>query len=696
MVLLIAHITVAQAATVINVVIAFLQYTLALALVALLIYFLPPVNPALAWNVIGRKLHSSLWPSLLRSDTLRGAGGRISFFSFLLLATTILVAVAGVIMPLGLSVGADIQAPVRIVPAMFVADTSPLGLATSPRGSDYMYGRICGAFSMKVCPGGAVNTTVIPQEIVDKFNSTPHGPFGMQFRRYYNGTSGRNWTTSVPVIATTESLILRNSIFAVGGLIVDLSDKPGIGLYTHTLPTNLKRGSVWSDDVMWLEPVSACVDTNLTIDYTLGRSQAEVIQVNDFNLTDRGGFYNLTHDYPILDRDGQTNLNLQHHAYKGAVLSNFYAMTNLNMSRNQSFDAGPGPTFSPARVKRWTCSTWDNVTIDLQTSCEGYGGLDKANISNVAVHCSLFLAPPQRTDGGDSRLPGDGSTWTQRMFSCAGSTRARMQHIQFTYNGTRDLTALSIKQSDINTPVLWGTENQDLNISDVDLLWGRLSDGAESDPSLSTIRSDVFYVPAGSSDIWGVSTGGLPSVMPGITWAQLSKVLQNNQIVDYSGASNFALLHKYQELKPYAGGPDIMANNLVGMQSATELEVGENVSVVAYDLRYAIPALLLFVIWIPSIFGALFVIFTGLLKLSYLKYLLTHTSAGRIALGDSALRPMNAPAMPIAPSLQRTAGSNEVEWAKGPGRTPVWMDAVREPDYGGKGQFEAVATNEHY
>ncbi|KAF7297110.1 hypothetical protein MIND_00943900 [Mycena indigotica] len=715
MALVVARVTVAQAATIINIIIAFLQYTVGLSLIALFIYFLPPINPAVAWNVIGRKLHSSLWPTLLRSDTLKGAGGRVALFSMLSFVTTILVAVSGVIMPLGLSDGLDMCAPVRTVSATFVQDTSPLGLATSPR-LDYLYGRICGAFSMVVCPGGAVNTTVIPQVIVDKFNSTPYGPFSMQFRRYYNGTSGRNWTTSVPIVATTQSLILRTGIFAVGGLVVDF-DNPGVGLWNHTLPVNLKRGATWAEDLIWLEPVSACTDTNLTIDYTL-QNHNDVIQVNDFNLTDRGGFYNLTHDYPILDRDGQNNLDLQHHAYKGAVLSNFYTMMKLNLTRNASYAGRVSPlswtktNFFPGKSQPipllylGQITTPDNITVtrsDVQTACEGYGGQDIANISNVAVKCAMFLGPPQRTDGGDERVPADGSTWTQRMFTCAGSTRARMQRVEFSYNGTRELGAINIRRSNINTPVLWGMEKADLKITDVDLLWGRVADGSESDSDLWTVRSDVFYVPAGSADVWGLTTGGLPSVMPGITWAQISGVVGVSQVVDYSGLSNYALLHKYQELMqadPTNGvkqiralmWTDVMANNLVGTASRTELQVTEHVPSVAYDLRYAIPALLLCIIWLPAVLSAVFVLLTGLLKISYLKYLLAHTSAGRIALGDSALRPMN---MSVMQTTSKARG-DEVEWADGPGRTPVWMEAAGEHDYEQKGIFSAVSTRDQY
>ncbi|KAJ7746704.1 hypothetical protein B0H14DRAFT_3514212 [Mycena olivaceomarginata] len=109
MTILIPHITLAATVTinVTNVIIVFLQYTLAPAFIPLLIYFIPPVNSALTWNVIGCLLHLSLWPTLLRtnSSSARGTSFCTMVFSYLSLAITVLIAFAGVLMPLGLSWG---------------------------------------------------------------------------------------------------------------------------------------------------------------------------------------------------------------------------------------------------------------------------------------------------------------------------------------------------------------------------------------------------------------------------------------------------------------------------------------------------------------------------------------------------------------------------------------------------------------
>ncbi|KAJ7235825.1 hypothetical protein C8J57DRAFT_1194628 [Mycena rebaudengoi] len=705
MALLISHISVGAAATIINILVASIQYTLALALPALLVYSLPPINSAVAWNVIARRLHGSLWPTFLRTGTLRGTGFQVMFFSYISLLSTILIIVAGVVMPLGLSAGPPRQAALRSIPATFVTDTSPMGLATSPR-IVYKYSRTCGGGTggTVACPGNAENTTAaIAPAIIDRFNATPYGPFGMQFRRYYEGHSG---DMTLPQISMTESIILRKGIFAVGGLIVDL-EKPGIGLWNHTFPTRTPNGGVWEEDVLWIEPVSTCIDANLTVDYEL-HDLADVNAALKYNLTDRGGFSGLTHEYPELNRNGQP-LDLWQHAWTGVVLNNFFSMQALNnLTRNETY---PGRAFAlnssqggyklkGGKMQTMRLPLLDNPSksndgVDPETLCRGFRST--ANITNVSVYCRIFLAQPRRTDGGDPLIPADNSTWSQRVYGCASATRARMQRVQFSFNGTMDLSALSITRRDIDTPVLWATEKMDINIMDIDLFWGRVPDSLEGDASLSTIRSDVFYLPAGGVDISGLLTIAsgyvkTPLVMPALAWATALEALSSAGIQgfpDYSGTNSFALQQKYQSLMlaDSANGAakiqnlvwtDVMANNMLGSDTRQTLLVVENVPTTAYDLRYAIPALLLLLLWVPSLAGALFVlVMPGMLNVSYLRYLIGHTAAGRIAVGDSTLRSMN-PASPGYALPQATTPPDlvdESQWAKGAGCTPMCVDS---------------------
>jgi len=120
----------------------------------------------------------------------------------------------------------------------------------------------------------------------------------------------------------------------------------------------------------------------------------------------------------------------------------------------------------------------------------------------------LTSRPPERTDGGDPRLPADNSTWRQSLHACASVTRARLQNVHFSINGTSGLSGLQISRQNTNTPVLWTVENATLDVKDVNIFWGHVADFHEGDPSLATIRNEVFYLPAGASDIYGIPSAG--------------------------------------------------------------------------------------------------------------------------------------------------------------------------------------------
>jgi hypothetical protein len=279
-----------------------------LAFVIILIYALHNVNSALSWSVITRSVitrsvitrsvHFSLWPTLLPTDSASSLNTSFknSLISILGFASTILIMIASIITLPGLRNGSLLQSKSQLINASYIPDTSPIGLATSPR--DYFaYSRICGAFDPVPCPGKGddANTTIIAPSIRNIFSSTNHGTFDMQFRRYYQGTGGYNYSMSLSQYTMLQSFILRD-IFVVDGLIVDFTMNPGIGLWNHTMPT-LEHGDEWSHDMLWLELVTSCVNTNLTIDYTLTGSSL-TSSIDTYNLTDRGGLVNLTTDYP--------------------------------------------------------------------------------------------------------------------------------------------------------------------------------------------------------------------------------------------------------------------------------------------------------------------------------------------------------------------------------------------------------------
>jgi hypothetical protein len=703
MVNFVSHISVAEAATIINAIIATIQQTIELALVVVLIYILHNVNSALSWSVITRSIHSSLWPTLLHTDSSSSMNSsfRVSFISGVGFASMVLIIIASVITPLGLQNGPIIPSASRTMDAAYIPDTSPIGLATSPR-DHFTYGRICGAISPVPCPGNGNNgnASAIAPSIMKIFTSTNHSVFNMQFRSYYQGTGGYNYSMSRSQLNMLQSFVLRDDIFAVEGVVADFTMNPGIGLWNHTMPM-VERGGVWSHDMLWLEPVTSCVNTNLTIDYEF-TNNAITTSIENYNLTDRGGLVNLTTEYPTFSRDGQ-HTDIRTHAYKAAVLSNFDVLRSFNITRNQSYVGRTFPlNFTQTNVIAGTlqhislgamgqadslnASTANNtgaiIGSDLGILCEGYGGQDTANITNISVHCGMLLGPPERTDGGDPRLPADNSTWSQNLHACASTTQARFQNVQFSFNGTSGLSNLQISRQNTNTPVLWAVENTTVHITDVDIFWGQISDSFKDDPSIVTANSEVLYLPAGASDVWGVITAGQPSTIPSASWFTIYEPGTSNTPTDYSGNGNIALLTKWQSLLAAdpINGPaqinnliwtDMVVNTLVGTDTATTLAVAVNQPSLSYDFKYSIPAFLSLAIWLPIFFAALFILLTGALRFSHMRHLLNQTSVGRIVVGDSALTAISGPGAPAETGSRGTAHLETPHWAETTGATLV-------------------------
>lgn len=186
-------------------------------------------------------------------------------------------------------------------------------------------------------------------------------------------------------------------------------------------------------------------------------------------------------------------------------------------------------------------------------------------------------------------------------------------------------------------------------------------------------------------------------------------------LVDYTALSNFALLSKFQTListDPQHGPSqilnlmwtDLMANNVLGTDSRSILVIQANLNVpstaYAYDVRFAVPALLLLILWVPMFGVTIIVLTSGMLKFSHIRHLLNHTGAGRIALGNSALKPLH----PDGSSHMVTSADRELlvhledekDWAKGAGRTPVYIQPSGRdaPSSGTSMEFVPLSTQE--
>lgn len=320
-------------------------------------------------SVASRALHSSLWPTVLASDSTLTQGVRSSVRGLTLGATVAaaLISLASIVTPLGLYEDtASVTA--RTTTFRYARDNSSFGLGTGPQGV-YPYSRLCSighGFAQGPAPCPYTGDQVVLSDNGEGLEwSFPNGTMTSKVpdivrQIYSSGTIGTRTTvsnffdiqwrqvglfsqrfmdngTAYPVdqFRMVDSLVLDGSYKIVEGLVVDAL-RGGVGFRNHTVPSGLTgTGAEWTEDLLFIEPESACVDTNLTIEFTINLTNRSLSRgIQDLVLVDRGGFANLDVDkYPEYDHpNAQANPDLWRRAYKAAVLNNAYTMFYLNVS----------------------------------------------------------------------------------------------------------------------------------------------------------------------------------------------------------------------------------------------------------------------------------------------------------------------------------------------------------------------------
>lgn len=112
-----------------------MQFVLPNLVVLILAGILDDTNSAVTWSVVGGLFNSSLWPSLLCTDSVasRRVPMSVRLFSWLRPLALILVAIAAIVTPLGLSASISPAKRPRPVPFTYLRDTGPMGVGTLPR-----------------------------------------------------------------------------------------------------------------------------------------------------------------------------------------------------------------------------------------------------------------------------------------------------------------------------------------------------------------------------------------------------------------------------------------------------------------------------------------------------------------------------------------------------------------------------------
>ncbi|KAK2922718.1 hypothetical protein FoTM2_017571 [Fusarium oxysporum f. sp. vasinfectum] len=536
-------------------------------------------KPAVKRTIASGAFHQSYWPVILRTDAAFSIGVRkdILWVARLIPTMGILLSIASVVTPLGLY---DTLVPGKAVQAPFVyaADTSPFGYGT-PARSNYTWSRECGRFNPMPCPFSEVEAIItnypngttkynypygvnmtIPDVILETYSSgtgdhmTVSNFFDIQWRQY---ATTKEWYLNngsdylVGTYRNVQSLILNNATGVVEGLVVDMI-KGGVGFRNHTVPLGFSYGVTWEEDILFVEPETVCVDTNLTLDYTVTSANGSAI--SDVVLTDRGGFVNLNQTFHEPDYDNpQANPDLYGRAYAAAWLHNAYTAVYLNVTNpgNQTSGVRPWRYLNTAMNQTFlieqsrlstSLSEYDSLVITARFSdylgltyglAAGYTnasnpGIDtnifgissenytvihdvcaypsgySANITNILVGCGLMRGVPQRQDPGTPLTFETGSKWSQKMFACASAVKATIKTVSLTYNRTdgffKTLAVADIKDkqyTDKGSIPLWGVEETGdrYRLSQLNLIWGLVSPAYQESANVSTVRRPSLFLP---------------------------------------------------------------------------------------------------------------------------------------------------------------------------------------------------------
>lgn len=297
---------------------------------------------------------------------------------------SILVAVAGIVTPLGLydSISpSDKETPVRFE---YVPDKTALGLGTAPRHDTLGFSRRCSdsngteVIAVASCPHSDVEVTLIgvnengtttidasagydtriPKNVYEFFQSgvprlgqTVSSLFDIEYRNYRltRDSAGAYFQNGSDYLVgdyrQIANMALNDELEVVEGLVVDTKNG-SVGFRNHTAPAEqFEFGAHWREDILFIEPVTECASLNITLEYSIpkqtGTSGVVKNKVGNLSLVDRGGFVDFDPAIPRYDENGdQEDPNLALRAYIGARASNMNLMYFFNVSKPDAIREG--------------------------------------------------------------------------------------------------------------------------------------------------------------------------------------------------------------------------------------------------------------------------------------------------------------------------------------------------------------------
>ncbi|KAK0614017.1 hypothetical protein B0T14DRAFT_291539 [Immersiella caudata] len=599
---------------------------------------------ASTWTVANVGLQASIWTTLLRTDSTSSGGTARTLIRVTCKALPVmalLTAVVGIVTPLGLG-EALAAGPARPGTFEYIQDDSAYGQGTSLRGQ-HSPSRICiGEHQGRrapagVCPGSNTElvfidrpdgggytidlpkgyNTSIPDETREIFSSgtgssTVSNFFDIEYRQLSTeiNPSFGDARFSVGMFRTLDSSILDDKYKVVEGLVVD-AVHGGVGFRNHTIPVGVSRGAVWEEDILFVEPSTVCVDTNLTFTFNfVVDKNGSTNSIENLVLTDRGGFSRMNTTLPpLVVVDGQTDPELQQRAYKAAWLNNAFTMLYLNVTNEKDkprqgmksfsyMDSEIGKDFpmSQRATDGYEYLGLDNVFgsyLHLDGSIVGLKGgrnysnpfnvsqvefdsindicagtirANRVNLTNIFAACGLLRGAPKRVDGGSSLVFESGSKWSSPLHACASSVRATIKTVQFRYNttGIAALEVLAITPklyaTEADAP-LWGLEDSGNRMDDFNPIWGLVSPEYATRKNVTTVRKAHFNL-IGTSEPSAFGADGSDTIhigsdqnLAGADFAQKSMNTVYRAVaaggewpIDLRGAASMSVFRRWQNM----------------------------------------------------------------------------------------------------------------------------------------------------
>lgn len=299
------------------------------------------------------------------------------------------------------------------------------------------------------------------------------------------------------------------------------------------------------------------------------------------------------------------------------------------------------------------------------------GPTESSGIDLLAIHCYLVLTFPRRLDDGDDMMAGPHSVWRHSGFACATTLRATVKEVDFSYMPRGDPGQLALQQLQVTAArmkeypegedvPLWAVEKSGLSALNIDPFWGIVDDDHAHSEAIDTIRRDHLFLPG--HYIPTLETDGrlndgarIGSTAAGLPQYSLHavKLPGNIAVSDYTGRTSHTLSERWKELSnstdtvgqiPNLIWTDLFANFAVGTKSQissrnsagrTQVTVTVSEARVLYNLLYAIPGIILLLIWTVMGIGAAAMWASSHVDIARLRRILNRVSTGRAVVNVS-------------------------------------------------------------